>query len=159
MTAGTPVTYGLILICGLGLRIFFPAEKVKDMAVNMAKHVKGAVEKFLALAKISCEEHGPFPHPDGEQQWVVRERSGKTTINVDEAWTTLTKYMTVEQLSAVVTVGKTALEKSIRASTDKGKQKLVDTFRVSVRSAEGKNLLTPEKKGQQEVEEEEEGRS
>lgn len=109
----------------LGDGRILPIEQFHE-AVTMAKYVKGAVEKFLALAKGACDEHGPFPLPDGEKQYVVSERKGKTTINVDLGWPVLTRHLTQDQLAAVVTVGKTALSKALRESTEKGKQKLVD---------------------------------
>lgn len=116
---------------GRGMKIalaeghLLPAENF-HRAVTMCKYIISAGEQFLAMAKSACLQHGPFPLPEGGKQYAVREKKGKTTINVDVAWPILTKHLTQNQLGAVVTVGKGALEKALRATAKSGKQKLVE---------------------------------
>jgi len=98
-----------------------PAD-VFHYSVEHAKYLRTATEKFLALAKAVCIEHGPFPIPGEEgKAWGITTRKGRSKINVEAAWDIIAEAIPQDELGSIVEVSKTKLEKALRSQVDKGK--------------------------------------
>jgi len=93
-------------------------------AIEQGRFMQKVLYAFFDEMALQLHQTGALAVDGREGTWIgVKERAGKTQINMKGAWPILEKLLTEEQIRGLTTCSKSALQKVIYAATEYGQKK------------------------------------